>query len=106
MPTRLEPIPDAALERAAAALRVLAHPARLRLVELLLAGDHTVGELAEHAGLTQSSCSQHLNQMAAHGLLERERDGRAVRYRVVDESALRVIDCIRKHGAPRAGGRR
>lgn len=98
MSTRLATIPDETLERAAAALRVLAHPARLRLVELLLAGDHTVGELAEHAGLAPAACSQHLNQMAAHGLLEKERDGRAVRYRVIDESALRVIDCIRKHG--------
>ncbi|MDP7559391.1 MAG: transcriptional regulator, partial [Planctomycetota bacterium] len=42
---RLTPLP--ALEQAAECLRILAHPHRLRIVQMLLRGRYTVGELAE-----------------------------------------------------------
>lgn len=86
-----------ALEQAASVLRVLAHPHRLKLVELLDADRHTVGELAERLGLAPHAVSQHLNQMRAHGILDSQRDGRSVHYRVISPHARTLLGCIRKH---------
>lgn len=85
------------LERMAAALRVLAHPHRLRMVELLMEKELTVGQLAAELALAPSACSGHLNLMRAHGLLIGRRDGKTVFYRVTNPSAEHVIDCIRKN---------
>lgn len=89
------------LESAAASLRVLAHPHRLRICELLLAGRVSVNAVAEHLGIPANAASQHLGMMKAHGLLTSERDGKTVYYRVVDPRPCWILDCIRKH---RAGG--
>lgn len=85
------------LERMAAALRVLAHPCRLKMVELLMEQDLTVGELAEALKIPANACSQHLNLMRAHGLLSHRRHGKEVYYQVADPSAANVIRCIRRN---------
>lgn len=96
-PARPE-IPLGVLERCAAAFRVLAHPHRLRIVELLDDRRLSVGELAERLDLPQPATSQHLNLMRSHGLLAAERDGKTVYYKVSNPSALKILDCIRRHG--------
>jgi DNA-binding transcriptional ArsR family regulator len=85
------------LEQTALALRVLAHPHRLKIVELLEQRDLSVGELALELGIAPNACSQHLNLMRAHGLLDSRRDGKVVFYKVGHPSALSVIQCIRKN---------
>lgn len=85
------------LERCAAAFRVLAHPHRLRIVEVLDVRRLSVGQLAKQLGLPQAACSQHLNLMRAYGLLSATRVGRTVYYEVVNRSAANIIECIRKH---------
>ncbi len=65
-------------------LRALASPNRLRIVHLLGEGPHGVTEVAGLLGLSQAAASQHLAAMRAVGLVEAERDGRLVRYRLVD----------------------
>jgi DNA-binding transcriptional ArsR family regulator len=97
--------PPAVLEKAAAALRVLAHRQRLQIAELLLESDHSVGDLAAALGMAQNACSQHLNLMRANGLLASERDGRVVYYRVADPIVETVIHCIQHHATPRSRGR-
>ncbi|MHC5022845.1 MAG: ArsR/SmtB family transcription factor [Planctomycetota bacterium] len=89
---------DEVLERAARVLRVLAHPARLRMVERLLDGEYSVGELAEVVGLPPAAASQHLSNMAAHGIVEGERIDRQVFYRVKNPNAANLIECLRQHG--------
>lgn len=95
-------VSDARLERAASALRVLAHPDRLRIVDALAREGLSVGELASRVGLAPSACSQHLSQMKAHGLVSAERIGRIVRHRVTDPRPLAVIECISRHLADSA----
>ena len=90
-------IPMPALESAAGMLRVLAHPHRLRMVELLLRRRLPVGRLAQLLGLAPNAVSQHLNQMKAHGILAAQRRGRTVYYRVVHPNARTLIGCIRRH---------
>ena len=63
-------LPDDLLEQAAKVLRVLAHPDRMRMVELLLIDRYSVGELAEEVGLSPAATSQHLNQIGSLGVLE------------------------------------
>ncbi len=85
------------LEESARVLRVLAHPHRLKFVELLMGGRLSVGELAEAVDLAPSAVSQHLNHMRAHGILDVEREGRTAYYRVDNPNAINVIQCIHRH---------
>lgn len=89
-------MPLSSLERAAELLRVMGHPVRLKLAELLNIERYTVGELAELIGQPPHVISQHLTRMRAHGLLTRSRDGRSVHYEVVHPSVMGVLRCIRR----------
>lgn len=67
----------------AAALKVLADPARLRLLSLIRSaegGRATTGALADQVGLTQPTVTHHLGALFEAGFLERERDGRQTWY--------------------------
>ena len=102
--TREMLIPMARLERTAAVLRVLAHPHRLRICELLLAQRVPVSAIAEHLEIPSNAASQHLTMMKAHGLLTSERQGKTVYYRVADPRPGWLLECIRRH-APTDGDR-
>jgi ArsR family transcriptional regulator, arsenate/arsenite/antimonite-responsive transcriptional repressor len=63
-------------ERLAAALKALAHPARLRIVEVLAArGTCICGEIVEVLPLAQATVSQHLKVLKDAGLLQGTLDG-------------------------------
>jgi len=99
-PARRQPPPALDMDllgRAARILRVLAHPARLKMVELLLEEPVSVGELAAAVGLPAAAVSQHLNIMRAHGVVESEREGRQVFYRVTCPQAEYLIECLQKN---------
>lgn len=96
------PIPPETLAHCAKALRVLAHPVRLRLADLLAARRLTVGELAEAADLPQAIASQHLAKMRRVGLVEAVRKGQNAYYRIANPSCTTVLGCIRRQmAAPR-----
>lgn len=84
----------------AGVLRLLAHPCRLRIVELLEQREEApVHAIVESLDLPQAATSQHLNQMRRVGLIAAERRGKEVWYSIADPSALTILDCIRrKHG--------
>ena len=86
-----------ALEKAAECLRTLAHPQRLRLVELLLHGRYTVGELAEACGLTSPVTSGHLRLMQHCGMLRQERDGRNTYYQIAQPCLGEFLACVKRH---------
>jgi ArsR family transcriptional regulator len=74
--------------RLADALRVLADPARLRLLSLIAAGpggEACVCTLVDPMSLSQPTVSHHLKVLYDAGLLDRERRGRWVYYRVRPE---------------------
>jgi DNA-binding transcriptional ArsR family regulator len=64
----------------AALLSLLAHPARLALVEALEAAEQDVSSLAAHAEVSHSAASQHLALLRAHRIVQERRDGRRVLY--------------------------
>ena len=83
-----------ALNQAAECLRTLAHPHRLRMVQMLLQGDIPVGELAEACGLPSAMASEHLRLMQRCGFLTSEKDGRQVFYRVAEPHLKNILGCI------------
>ena len=83
-----EPLDEAPAERLAAALRVLADPARLRLLSIIGAhpnGEACVCELTGPLGLSQPTVSHHLKVLADAGLVGREQRGRWVYFWVLPE---------------------
>jgi DNA-binding transcriptional ArsR family regulator len=87
-------LPLEALTQAAECLRVLAHPHRLRMLQMLLAGRYTVGELAEACEIPSPMASEHLRLMQRCGFLTSEKDGRKAYYRVVEQHLSQIMDCI------------
>lgn len=78
-------------KKAAELLRALSHPVRLRIIELLGGGEQCVKNLEELLGVSQSSVSQHLTRLRYAGLIESERKGHLVCYRLVRGGAARIL---------------
>lgn len=83
-----------ALGQAAECLRVLAHAHRLRMIQMLLQGNYTVGELADACELPTAMASEHLRLMQRCGFLTSEKDGRKVYYRVTEPHLKSILACI------------
>jgi DNA-binding transcriptional ArsR family regulator len=76
--------------------RTLGHPARMRLLALLGAGERTVGELQDALELDSSSTSQHLSALRRQGLLESRKVGTSVHCRVKDPRTLKLLTIARE----------
>jgi DNA-binding transcriptional ArsR family regulator len=83
-----------ALEQAAECLKTLAHPHRLRMVQMLLRGRYTVGELAEACGIPSHMASEHLRLMQRCGFLTSEKDGRKTYYQIIESHLANLMTCI------------
>lgn len=83
------------LERAASVIKCLGHPMRLRLLEALERGEHTVSALQEYAGVSQAAVSQQLATMKARNIVDCRRDGAFVHYRIIEPKVLHILACIR-----------
>ena len=82
------------LGQAAECLKTIAHPHRLRMVQMLLQGRYTVGELAEACEIPSHMASEHLRLMQHCGLLSSQRDGRRNYYEVAEPHLESIMDCI------------
>lgn len=91
---RLLPADLDTLGQAADCLRTLAHPVRIRMVQLLLHDRYTVGELAEDCGVLENVASEHLRLMQRCGFFTSEKVGRKVYYQVAEPHLARILDCI------------
>jgi ArsR family transcriptional regulator len=75
--------------------RSLGHPARIRILELLVEGEKTVTALLIATKLEPSSLSQHLNVVKHSGLVESRRLGNNVTYRVTDPTVGQFLTAAR-----------
>ncbi|MEY4485298.1 MAG: hypothetical protein RL693_2750 [Verrucomicrobiota bacterium] len=66
---------DAALEMIAARFRAYAEPMRLRLLNQLMQGEATVGQLVEATGSGQANVSKHLSILREAGLISTRKVG-------------------------------
>ncbi len=85
------------LEQAAECLRVMAHPARLRMIELLDRKSCSVKEIAEHCGLPHNQACEHLRLMKSYSLLDATRRGHTVYYKIVAPQAMGLLKCLQKN---------
>ena len=90
-----------ALTQAAECLRTLSHPHRLRMVEMILDGDYTVGQLAEACAIPSHMASEHLRLMKHCGLLTSRREGRRTYYQIGDSHLRSIMSCVAaRFGSP------
>jgi len=71
-----QPIPEAKAEL----FRALAHPARIRVLEVLSEGEHSVGEMQPSVGIESSHLSQQLAVLRRAGLVTTRKEGSTVFY--------------------------
>lgn len=84
----------AALGQAAECLRAMAHPHRLRIIQMLLQGEYPVSALAKACNLPSAMASEHLRLMQRCGFLTSVREGRQVFYRVAEPHLKKIMKCI------------
>lgn len=83
-----------ALTQAAECLKTLAHPHRLRMVQMLLHGRYTVGELADACEIPSNMASEHLRLMQRCGFLTSEKEGRNAYYQIIETHLANIMTCI------------
>ena len=77
-------------------MKILASPRRLEILHLLADGPREVGRLADELGISQPNASQHLAVMRSAGVVEAERDGREVRYRLADPEIITACNLMQR----------
>jgi DNA-binding transcriptional ArsR family regulator len=76
--------------------RALAHPVRIRILELLVKGDRSVQELQEALGLEQPVVSQQLAVLRTSNIVSGRKEGVSVRYAVRDPLIGTLLDTARQ----------
>lgn len=75
--------------------KALAHPVRIRILELLREGERTVSELQVELESEGSTVSQQLSVLRARSLVVGRKEGTSVHYRVVDPQVFALLDTAR-----------
>ncbi len=76
--------------------KALAHPLRIRILELLIPGERSVQELQGVLGLDQPTVSRQLAVLRARNILEARKEGTVVRYGVRDPLLRDLLDVARR----------
>jgi rhodanese-related sulfurtransferase/predicted transcriptional regulator len=79
-------IKDVLYEQVARIGKVFSTPKRLELIELLCQGEKTVETLAREASISVKLASSHLRELRTANLVETERQGKNIHYRLADKS--------------------
>jgi len=74
--------------------KVLTHPARLAILEILRDGEHCVCHMEAYMGFRQAYISQQLSVLREAGIIQDRRDGWNIYYRVIDERIYDVLDIV------------
>jgi len=88
------PLTDEMIDAVARRFRLLGEPSRLRLLQYLESGEHTVNELAEQVQSNQANVSRHLTAMHEAGLLKRRPDGTSVYYSIADPMVFQLCELV------------
>lgn len=89
-----EPIPEELIDRVVARFRALSDANRLRLLELIVASERSVNDLAEAAGLTQANTSKHLQVLCSVGFITRRKEGTRIFYSVANDTPHLLCDIV------------
>ena len=88
-------IPFAYMQKSAELLKSIAHPQRLRIIELLMSGEFTVGEISEWCEINQSITSTHLLLIHIKKLVKCELRDRFVYYSLSNEQLAKIVKIVR-----------
>ena len=78
-------------------LKAMAHPVRLGVIEVLASGEHTVSELYETLGCSQSMMSQQLKILCQQQLVSIRKEGTQKYCSLANRDFLKVFDCMHTH---------
>jgi DNA-binding transcriptional ArsR family regulator len=92
-------------EAQAQMLKVLTHPARLAILNILRDGEHCVCHMEAYLGYRQAYISQQLMVLREAGLIQDRREGWNVYYRVAEPRVFAVLSAVEQIVAPEAGHR-
>ncbi|ANQ50191.1 metalloregulator ArsR/SmtB family transcription factor [Flammeovirga yaeyamensis] len=82
-------------EKAAFILKTIAHPVRLRILELLDCNNRlSVSEICEKLNCEQSLTSHHLSNMKLKGILSSQREGKNIFYSLKEKAVLNIMSCL------------
>ncbi|WP_217125489.1 ArsR/SmtB family transcription factor [Hydrogenophilus thiooxidans] len=87
---------DEQIERAAQALKSIAHPLRLKILCVIGEDEACVQEIVDAVGTSQSNVSQHLAIMRDKGILATRKEANRVYYRVADPRTLQLVVMMRE----------
>jgi ArsR family transcriptional regulator len=76
--------------------KALAHPLRIRILELLVVGERSVLEIQRALGAEQSSVSQQLAVLRTKHIVRARKEGTTVRYTVVDPEVGTLLAAARR----------
>ncbi len=82
------------LKDGAKCLKIVAHPMRLRIVNILQDGAKTVAEISAICGLNQPRTSEHLRLLRNCDLVNAEYKGRQVYYSIKNRMLNNLMECI------------
>jgi DNA-binding transcriptional ArsR family regulator len=88
--------PEGLRQFKAAFFKALAHPMRIRILELLRTGPLSVGQLQDAIGAPGSSISQQLAVLRGRNLVATERRGTTVIYSVRDAGLFELLEVARR----------
>ena len=71
--------------------KALAHPARIRILEVLTEGEHSVSEMQPLVGIESSHLSQQLGVLRRAGVVTSRKDGASVIYALRDQDVARLL---------------
>jgi ArsR family transcriptional regulator, virulence genes transcriptional regulator len=87
-------IPKDTLEKMVELLQAISHTTRLQIVNVLMNGERSVGELVKVLGTKQSRTSMNLNILKIGGVLKSRRNGNTVYYYIKENKTKNIMSCI------------
>ena len=101
----MDTLSDEMLEAVALRFRMLGEPQRLRILQVLEDGEHTVGHIVRRLDGNQSNISKHLQALYDARLVRRRRDGNSIVYSISDPVVFKLCDLVCRSAAKDARGR-
>ncbi|MBB5335698.1 ArsR/SmtB family transcription factor [Pectinatus brassicae] len=83
--------------------KALAHPVRIKILQMLKTRTYCVCEMMETMDVEQSNLSQHLNILKKQGLIDSEKAGQRVNYHIVHPCVAELIEVAEKLIGERLG---
>ena len=93
------PLSDEMIDLVARRFRMLGEPQRLRILQVLEAGERTVGDIVEVLGCSQSNVSKHLQALFDAGLVDRRREGNSIYYAIADPVIFKLCALVCRSAA-------